>query len=167
MNNNNIMQQVDYITASRWRRFWAGLIDASIAMAITIPLMNYLNVWDLAKEGSIPLGTSIKLFLFSWIIFFIIHGYLLKKYAQTVGKKLLGISIASLDGEKPDLWLLIVKRYLPVALVPNIPFVGSLLLIVDVLFIFRKDKRCIHDFIAGTKVVNFSANKARQSDLHT
>jgi uncharacterized RDD family membrane protein YckC len=167
MDDNNIMQQVDYITASRWRRLWAGLIDASIAIAITIPLMNYLNVWDLAQKGSIPLYTSVKLFLFSWTLFFIMHGYLLKSYGQTIGKKILGISIVNLDGEKPDLMPLLIKRYLPLSLVPNIPFVGSLLSICDMLFIFRKDKRCIHDFIAGTKVVNFSANKARQSDLHT
>ncbi len=109
--DNNIMQQVDYITASRWRRLLAGLIDASIAVTITIPLMIYLNLWGLVEEGSIPIGVSIKLFLFSWIIFFIIHGYLLKNYAQTVGKKILGISIVNLDGEKPKLWPLIIKRF--------------------------------------------------------
>jgi uncharacterized RDD family membrane protein YckC len=167
MDDNNIMQQVDYITASRWRRLWAGLIDASIAVSITIPMMNYLNFWELAKEGSIPFGTSIQLFLSSWIMFFIIHGYLLKNYAQTVGKKMLGISIVNLDGEKPNLLPLIVKRYLPLSLVPNIPFIGNFLIIIDILFIWRKDKRCIHDFIAGTKVVNFSANKAKQSKLRT
>jgi uncharacterized RDD family membrane protein YckC len=34
-------------------------------------------------------------------------------------------------------------------LIGIIPFYG----LVDVLFIFREDKRCIHDLIAGTHVV--------------
>jgi uncharacterized RDD family membrane protein YckC len=34
-----------------------------------------------------------------------------------------------------------------------LPFVGPLLSIVNVLLIFRDDRRCGHDLIAGTRVV--------------
>ena len=44
-------------------------------------------------------------------------------------------------------------RYFPVQLVGNIPFIGPLLGIVNVLLIFRADRRCGHDLIAGTRVV--------------
>jgi uncharacterized RDD family membrane protein YckC len=34
-----------------------------------------------------------------------------------------------------------------------IPVIGGFLPLVDVLFIFRHDRRCIHDLLAGTNVV--------------
>jgi hypothetical protein len=37
--------------------------------------------------------------------------------------------------------------------------VGTFLVLVDVLFIFRKDRRCVHDHIAGTRVVNLDRSK--------
>jgi hypothetical protein len=42
-------------------------------------------------------------------------------------------------------WLFVVLQY--------IPGVGSIIGLADLLFIFRQDRRCIHDFIAGTKVI--------------
>jgi uncharacterized RDD family membrane protein YckC len=31
--------------------------------------------------------------------------------------------------------------------------IGWIFALVDALFIFREDRRCLHDFIAGTRVV--------------
>ena len=47
-------------------------------------------------------------------------------------------------------------RYVLVMLVAVIPFIGGLLGVIDFLFIFRSDRRCVHDLIAGTKVVSNS-----------
>jgi uncharacterized RDD family membrane protein YckC len=47
-------------------------------------------------------------------------------------------------------------RYVLVMLVAVIPFIGGLLGVIDFLFIFREDRRCVHDLIAGTKVVSNS-----------
>jgi hypothetical protein len=38
-------------------------------------------------------------------------------------------------------------------LLPLVPFLGGLVALVDVLFIFGPSKRCLHDLVAGTKVV--------------
>ena len=38
-------------------------------------------------------------------------------------------------------------------LICMVPMVGGIYGIVDILLIFRADCRCIHDFIAGTRVV--------------
>lgn len=35
-----------------------------------------------------------------------------------------------------------------------IPAIGQLFAVIDTLCIFWEDRRCIHDLIAGTKVVN-------------
>ncbi|UKE68407.1 RDD family protein [Xanthomonas cerealis pv. cerealis] len=73
---------------------------------------------------------------------------------QTWGKKLLSIRIVDLHGEPPPLWRLIVLRYLPTQLLSLVPVAGNVYALLDALFIFRHDKRCLHDIIAGTQVVN-------------
>ncbi len=88
-----------------------------------------------------------------FIGFLLLNGYFLKTNGQTVGKKLSGIRIADLDGKVPDFAKVVLLRYLPVSLVATIPLVGGYLTVIDVLFIFRSDRRCLHDLIAGTKVV--------------
>lgn len=42
---------------------------------------------------------------------------------------------------------------LPVYAIGSIPFLAALPSLIDVLFIFRKDRRCVHDLIAGTQVM--------------
>ena len=67
--------------------------------------------------------------------------------------KMLGIRIVDLNNRILPLGSLIFKRYFPVTFVALIPLVGQYLILIDSLFVLRKDKRCIHDFIAGTRVV--------------
>ena len=143
--------------ASRWDRLYAALIDAVLATLITIPVMNYLGIMELVKEqGHIPIDMTIKLGIYGVVMFLVMHGYLLNKYGQTIGKSFLNISIVTLNNKKPEFIPLILKRYLPLWLVGCTPVIGDLLVTIDVLFIFRKDKRCVHDLIAGTKVINTS-----------
>ncbi|NMU18787.1 RDD family protein, partial [Vibrio parahaemolyticus] len=93
------------------------------------------------------------LMLYGWGVFLLCHGYLLYKNGQTFGKWVFDISIVKLDNSKIEFAPVLLKRYLPISLVTYLPVIGSFLPILDALFIFRKDRRCIHDFIAGTKVV--------------
>lgn len=147
------------LLASRWNRLWAALIDGTLALVTTIPLMSYFEVWEHITQGSVPIDITIKLAITSWALFFLMHGYLLKEKGQTIGKKIIGICIVTTNGNKPDFGNLILKRYLPVALLGHTPLLGQYLSMIEVLFIFRKDKRCIHDLIAGTKVINVNPNK--------
>jgi len=39
-------------------------------------------------------------------------------------------------------------------LIGIIPAIGGIIQIVNILFIFRDDRKCIHDLIAGTVVVS-------------
>jgi len=52
-----------------------------------------------------------------------------------------------------DFGKLVGLRYVPVWLASSIPFIGGFLALIDILFIFREDRRCVHDMIAGTVVV--------------
>lgn len=37
-----------------------------------------------------------------------------------------------------------------------IPVIGQYISILNYLFVFRKNRRCLHDLIAGTQVINVS-----------
>ena len=91
--------------------------------------------------------------VFGLAFFLLVHGYFLKENGQTVGKKVVGIRIADLYNDVPSLQTLILMRYLPIWIVTMIPLIGGMVSLVDVLFIFKDDRRCIHDIIAGTRVV--------------
>ena len=89
----------------------------------------------------------------SCIIYFLVNFYWLHKNGQSVGKKLTGIKIINEQGEVPSLGRSYGYRFLIPALMASLPILGLLLWLIDVLFIFGKNRKCIHDYLAGTKVV--------------
>jgi uncharacterized RDD family membrane protein YckC len=149
-----IMVPRDSELARRSTRFVAAFVDGLIGLAISIPMMIKLGIWDsISRQQTPPLGLTILAAILGFLAFVLVHGYLLKTNGQTVGKWLTKIRIADLDGHVPSFATLILRRYLPISLVAQIPLVGSYLPLIDCLFIFREDRRCVHDLIAHTKVV--------------
>ena len=63
------------------------------------------------------------------------------------------IWLSDFQGNVPSFTKLILLRYLPLALISPITFPGMVLWLLDVLFIVRKDRRCLHDLVAGSVVV--------------
>ena len=151
--------------ASRWTRFAAAFVDGIIGMAVGFGILYLFGVWDyIARRQAPPLGLMLATSVLGFAGFLLLHGYLLKTNGQTIGKKLLGIRIVDLNGNLPDFWTLILRRYLPLTLVGHVPWIGQYLPLVDVLFIFREDRRCVHDLIAGTKVVVAKGNWSKKGD---
>ncbi|MEJ2620043.1 MAG: RDD family protein [Candidatus Thiodiazotropha sp.] len=140
--------------ASRGSRLLAILIDALIGMLLAIPFWLLTGSWDYVKNGQqLPFSYTVMGVIYGFIGFALVHYYFLNKNGQTIGKTVLGIKIVALDNNLTGANHLLLKRYLPMSIVSAIPVAGSLLMLVDSLFIFRKNKRCVHDLIAGTKVV--------------
>jgi uncharacterized RDD family membrane protein YckC len=144
--------------ASPWIRLAAALLDGILAMVIFLPVMLAGGYWtavmQAAMQGqSVPLTTTLFWSLIGLALFVAVQGYPLHRWAQTWGKRVAGVQIVDMDGQQPSLVHLLVKRYLPVQVVALVPFVGNLLIIVDSLFVFRQDRRCVHDLIAGTQVI--------------
>jgi uncharacterized RDD family membrane protein YckC len=140
--------------AGRLTRLTAGMVDGIIGLVVAIPLLSLLGIWSyLSNRQTPPFGLMIIASAVGFLGFVLIHGYLLKKKGQTIGKMILGIRIVDSRGEVPDFFMLLAKRYLPISLAALIPGIGSYVSLVDCLFIFRSDRRCIHDLIAGTRVV--------------
>lgn len=164
-------------TASYHKRFLAWVIDVFLIAIVLMFVMRHLGI-DPGQAGDMQaaqaellrkieaLSESQKMLLtFSPLIsFFALHGYLLFKHGQTLGKKIMGIAIVTLDNQKPAFFPLIAQRYFSQWLIGMLPVVGVPLRIVDVLFVFRKDKRCVHDLIARTKVIDLSIKVATPSN---
>lgn len=73
---------------------------------------------------------------------------------QSIGKRMLGIRIVTHpDGANPGGVKTILLRGFVTGIISNIPLLGPIFSLVNICFIFREDRRCIHDLIAGTQVV--------------
>ena len=145
--------------AGRGARLGAAIIDGIILLVIIMPLMYVGGFWQAsmaaAQSGQqVGFGTSLMWAVIGFIVFVVVQGFPLNATGQTWGKKLLKIKIVDLDGNKPPLGRLLGMRYLPVQAVGLVPFLGWLIQVVEVLLIFRNDRRCGHDLIAGTRVVH-------------
>lgn len=99
--------------------------------------------------------------LLAFLVIFIIQMVLLATRGQTIGKIIMKIRIVDAQtGEHPGWARLILLRTIVNGLIYGvvnaIPVagqgLGGLYFIIDSLFIFRADRRTIHDFIAGTRV---------------
>ena len=76
--------------------------------------------------------------------------------ARTFGKRMTGIRIVQLDGTPVDFVRGIILRLWVLGFVAGIAnqcCLGWVVFLIDVLPIFGQDRRCLHDHIAGTKVV--------------
>jgi len=140
--------------ASRLARLGATIVDVIIALAIGLPIGFATGYLQRAMEQTASLGEMIVHGAGGMILFLMLHGYFLATRGQTIGKIAAGVRIVDYNsGQLLSFGKLIGLRYVPVWLVSAIPFAGGCLGLVDILFIFGNERRCVHDLIAGTKVV--------------
>ena len=146
--------EIDDQLASRWARLGAYLIDTLVLILPYLAIFILTDHWETRLNEGIPVPEQIFYFLAGLAQYLLVNGYLLQRRGQTVGKWVLGIKIVSVKSNRLlPLWKLFLVRYLPIVVITMLPFVGIFLAIVNDLFIFRRDKRCLHDHLAGTRVV--------------
>jgi len=145
--------------ASRWERLGGAIVDGLLVSAVIFPIMIATGYWKQAMSGIQPsFGVQLEYSLLGLVVFAVLQGYFLQKSGQTIGKKVAGTRIVSVDENRIlPFWRLLAVRQLPVGVVSQIPVIGPILSFVEVLFVFRQDKRCVHDLIAGTKVIKATA----------
>ena len=144
--------------ASRWRRLGGALIDGLIIALITLPIMYLTGYIERATSGTTSTGEVVLMGLLGMVVFFVLNSYLLINKGQTIGKLALDTQIVSVENENLlPFGKLIGLRYVPLWVVSQVPFVGAIVGLANALFIFRSDKRCLHDLLAGTKVINYRA----------
>jgi len=141
--------------ASRWKRLFASLLDSLIMMVVIVPIIYLTGGFDvLYQEVQPSLVYNLLIALAGVIVFFVINGTLLVQNGQTIGKKLLSIKIVNLNGQLPTFKRHLIKRYFVYLIPGQIPLVGQIFSIVNILFIFTKEKQCIHDLFAKTIVID-------------
>ncbi len=144
----------------RWRRLWGGIIDGLLFSLTGLPAMvagtrpfrievaigrSPLQLSDTSRAGVISSG--------AFLLVLALQSYFIYTRGQSVGKQACSSRIVGIDGQRAPLVRAVVLRtWAPLAL-PMLPWVGGLLAAVDVLFVFRRDRRCLHDLVAGTRVV--------------
>lgn len=149
------------VPASRGARFGAALIDGAILGLVLFAAKRIGTITTItdrieAAINTLPYALLLHFLLQSllaFVIFVAIQGYFLAENGQTIGKKALNIKIVTLQGTMPRMEALLFRRDLIPTLIYSIPFAGGYIFLLGILFIFTRPKRCLHDYIAGTKVV--------------
>ena len=141
--------------ASRWKRLFGSIIDSIIVGLVTLPLMYFTGAFQGIMQGKQPtllysLGVG-----FAGIIFFLLINFkFLKDSGQTLGKKALGTKIVNDQGETVTLGAILLKRYGFYFFIGLVPVIGGILNLVNAVTIFGSKKKCIHDMVGGTQVVD-------------
>ena len=138
--------------ATRSSRLGAYLLDilsiAVLAIVAAIVLPSF------GKAGSRDISQAFVAFVgFAMLAVFIVDIVFLHKYGQTIGKRLVGIKVVQTNGMRCELWRFFFLRALPVGILSNIPIIGIIVGLVDILMIFGEQQRCLHDLIANTIVI--------------
>ena len=141
--------------ASRGARLGGAIVDGLLAAVVIWPTMYFVGYFDKAMQGTATLEDELALNALGFGAFLVINGYLLATRGQTIGKIAAGTRIVSIaDGRILPFHKVILLRYLPLWVIAYVPFIGPIVGLINPLFIFREDRRCLHDHVAGTRVVN-------------
>ncbi|MFT5419359.1 MAG: putative RDD family membrane protein YckC [Candidatus Endobugula sp.] len=143
----------EFNRATRIKRFFAYILDS-----LTILPFYYFSGWqfglfeyDNISLAPLTLLLSVGSFNFAAYIFI---NYIHLKNGQTWGKHLVGIRIVGSNGNPISVKELLLKRFFFQYVIASVPKVGFILALIDIMFIFSENKRCLHDYLAKTHVVN-------------
>ncbi|MFF5108254.1 RDD family protein [Streptosporangium sp. NPDC000509] len=150
--------------AARRHRFAAFLVDGLICLIAVSPiyaltgdvevsdestLAGYLNPYADNPNWPIEVAVTVLLAAYFWVQ----HAL----WGQTLGKRLWRLKVVSSTIGEPPSFRHAGIRALVYPFITSVPYIGALLNLVDMLWIFGDSKRrCLHDVIAGTVVVDLS-----------
>ena len=147
--------------ASRSSRLGAVLIDAflvSVSATLVYTLAGIYFDWQLSPSEAFALG-EIEGTITLFGTYALLNGYFLVKRGQTLGKMLLRIRIVDAESKEiVSFWRVFVLRWFVWILIALIPIL-SVVTLLDPFFIFKKQRRCLHDYLARTIVVNNASSK--------
>ena len=141
----------------RIQRMAATGLDWSLSTVVTLLVILATGVLEHAEDYANVGQSTINAVLCGLPAYLMLNGWMLWTRGQTAGKAAMGLMIVDHQtGNCASFWkLLFVRALIPVVVVA-VGFIWELLwllVLIDFCFIFRKDQRCLHDWIAGTRVV--------------
>ncbi len=142
-----------FMLANRWRRLGASLLDTLLAFVILASVLFAAYGSDAATSMNNGYYAVRKPMMVYYLVLFAIQGWsMYASNGRTLGKRALGLRTVLVDGSDAG-FVRLMLRFVGMMLISIVPFVGGLLALVDMMFIYRKSKRCVHDDIAGTIVI--------------
>lgn len=141
-----------YELAGRWTRLGAAILDGVISLVVALPglVLIFMSI-DSGKEDQMWLGLGVA--VIGVLILAVYQWYLIATRGQSLAKKWLHIRIVKLDGCLPGFVHGVLLRAWVMSLITNVPYVGGIVGLVDLLMIFGQERRCLHDLIASTRVI--------------
>jgi uncharacterized RDD family membrane protein YckC len=143
--------------AERSRRLGAALLDGLVNLVWVLPVVWGATMAADVQHGLKPAAPMVGVIVLGLILLigiFVVNCMMIHRSGQTIGKRALDIAIVRTDGSRIGLARYIFMRGVPIVLISMIPVVGNLVNLIDPLLIFGKERRCLHDLIADTIVVN-------------
>jgi len=137
-------------------RFLAVLLDGLLFVPVALIAAFTGYSWrktataDVGLPSGVPVIVLVGLYCVALLAYQI---YLLTTTGQTLGKRWMKIKIVKVDGSPAGFVHAVLLRSVVNGLPRLIPGLGNIYSVVDAVFIFRKDRRCIHDHIASTRVI--------------
>ena len=166
--------QARMVDAGRGARFLAALIDGLVPMIVMIGILVAVAVpaYERYQQQHVPgiepppLGSGHHMTgSLAWLGALLLVGYLVYSatlvylYGHTFGKRAMDIRVVRMDGTRVTFSRFVFLRWLPVAVLGCIPFVGWIVTsLVDPLLIFRESRQCLHDDFANTRVVTAASS---------
>lgn len=135
-------------------RLLARIVDVVLELALAVPwfilllTMNWISVEEFKGGGFAALKlvpAELPIAIYQWM--------LVARTGQTIGKKMMRIRIVRTDGGPVGFGDGVALRDWVMRAVGFIPCLGPLISLVGILMIFGDERRCLHDRIAGTKVI--------------
>lgn len=139
--------------ASPWKRLLARWLDGILFWLALVP-----GVLLMFSGEDSPLFVAGLLLVAAGFFGFIAYQVvLLAREGQTVAKRALKLRVVDVDDDSnPGFVRAVLLREVLIAVFALVPVLGGLFALADALFIFSDDRRCLHDHIARTQVVDES-----------
>lgn len=143
--------------AGRGKRLGAALLDGLVNVIWLAPVLWAATMAGPVRQGLKPAAPMVGLMLLGLALMLgvlVVNCLMLHRSGQTIGKRAVDIAVVRTDGSRISLPRYIFLRVLPVGLIGMVPVVGRFIGLVDPLLIFGKERRCLHDLLADTIVVD-------------
>ncbi len=142
--------------ASRIERLFAIIID-SLAISIVVIPMLVMSGLEVTADGEFDFSNGVPPMVFAAaglsVAYLVLQFVMLWTKSQTVGKRAMNIRIDEYTSDRRagPVKTILIRGFVS-GILGSLPLIGFVFAVVDILFIFGKEKRCIHDLLAGTVV---------------
>ena len=158
------------VPAGRWIRLAATMLNGFFLVVAMVPFFIGLakmealdevfgegSESDVSQLDAVEPSTAVVVLIVAGVLLLIallvVQLVFMTTRGQSLGKMMCGIRVVDERGQVPGFAKMVMLREVLPNIIGALPMVGGIFGLVDACFIFRDDRRCIHDLMASTYVV--------------